>query len=210
LSETAPENSKIHRPRAILFDMDGTITEPMLDFPRIKAAMGIGRRPILEALAEMDCDARAAAEAILHEHEEQAAGASQLNAGCACLIEWVRSARLRTALITRNSRRSVKSVLAKHGLSFEVLITREDGKFKPHPEPLHVACQRLGVRVDEAWMVGDGVYDVAAGNAAGVRTVWVSHGRQREFEPVPWRTVNDLSELLTFLLNTGCQPVPQT
>lgn len=43
----------LHRPRVILFDMDGTLTEPLLDFPRIKADMGIGNRPILEALAEM-------------------------------------------------------------------------------------------------------------------------------------------------------------
>ena len=40
-------------PRAVLFDMDGTLTEPMLDFPRSKAEMGIGQRPILEALAEV-------------------------------------------------------------------------------------------------------------------------------------------------------------
>jgi FMN phosphatase YigB (HAD superfamily) len=51
-------------------------------------------------------------------------------------------------------------------------------------------------------MVGDGVYDVAAGNAAGVRTVWISHGREREFDHVPWRTVRDLPELLTLLC--GC------
>jgi hypothetical protein len=43
----------ISLPRALLLDMDGTITEPMLDFPRIKAEMGIGQRPILEALAEL-------------------------------------------------------------------------------------------------------------------------------------------------------------
>ncbi len=43
---------------AFLFDMDGTLTEPLLDFPRIKAEMGIGNRPILEALAEMDDSAR--------------------------------------------------------------------------------------------------------------------------------------------------------
>src|SRR6476660_3207252 len=66
-------------PRAILFDMDGTLTEPMLDFPRIKAEMGIGDRPILEALAEMDGERRAAAEAVLHRHEELAAAESKLN-----------------------------------------------------------------------------------------------------------------------------------
>src|SRR4051812_42892119 len=149
--------------------MDGTLTEPMLDFPKIKAAMGIGNQPILEALAEMDPEARRAAEVVLHEHEEHAAQQSKLNAGCDDVIAWIRSARLRTALITRNSRRSADFVLEKHGLRFDVLITREIGKFKPDPEPLLIACERLGVEPADAWMVGDGSYDVQAGNAAGIR-----------------------------------------
>src|SRR4051794_16087261 len=38
-------------PRGILFDMDGTLTEPMLDFALIRADMGLSRdRAILEAL----------------------------------------------------------------------------------------------------------------------------------------------------------------
>src|SRR5918994_278619 len=77
-------------PRALLFDMDGTLTAPALDFPAIKAAMGIPvQRPILEALAEMPADQRAVAEARLHEYEDRAALESKLNRGCDSLIEWV-------------------------------------------------------------------------------------------------------------------------
>ena len=60
-------------PKAVLFDMDGTITRPVLDFPKLKAEMGIGDRPILEALAKMSDPERRAAEAILHRHEKLAA-----------------------------------------------------------------------------------------------------------------------------------------
>ena len=193
----------IARPLALLFDMDGTLTEPMLDFPQIKAAMGIGTQPILEALAAMDDMRRREAETVLHEYEERAARESVLNIGCDELIAWVTAAKLRTALITRNSRKSVAVVLAKHGLNFEVLITREDGKFKPDPQPLRLACEKLGVTASQAWMIGDGSYDCAAGNAAGIRTVWISHGRQREFADVPWRTVRDLPELLALLKRCG-------
>src|SRR6187399_1146442 len=91
-------------PRAVLFDMDGTLTRPMLDFPRIKAEMGIGTRPILEALAEMDAEARTAAEAVLLRHEEAAAHESTLNDGCRDVLGWLRERSIRTALITRNSR----------------------------------------------------------------------------------------------------------
>src|SRR5437588_7685816 len=107
-------------PRAILFDMDGTLTEPMLDFPRIKAEMGIGQRPILEALAEMDPSARARAEAVLLRHEEDAAAASSLNEGCRDVLAWLARRDVPTALITRNSRTSVLAFLERHGINLTV------------------------------------------------------------------------------------------
>jgi HAD superfamily hydrolase (TIGR01549 family) len=186
-------------PRALLFDMDGTLTEPMLDFPTIKREMGIGARPILEALAEMDADRRAAAQRVLERHEEQAAANSTLNPGCHDLMNWLTQRELHVALITRNSRKSVKTVLKRHGLSIDVLITRDDGPFKPDPAPLRLALERLKVNRADAWMVGDGVYDIEAGAAAGVRTVWISHGRQRGFAAEPWKQVADLFALLALL-----------
>ncbi len=188
-------------PRAILFDMDGTITRPALDFPSLKAEMGIGERPILEALAEMSGHERKAAEAILHRHEKHAADESELNEGAEDLLAWLNQRHMPMALITRNSRASVQTVLANHGLIFDTLITREDGRFKPHPEPLLQACEKLKVAPKDAWMVGDGIYDVEAGVAAGIRSVWVSHGRDRTFQAQPWKTVTGLPDLTTILKN---------
>src|SRR3954471_20409366 len=91
-------------PKAILFDMDGTLTRHLLDFPAIKADLGIGDRPILEALAEMSAEERATADAILDRHERHAAECSTLNEGCEPLLARIRSLGLRTAIITRNSR----------------------------------------------------------------------------------------------------------
>jgi FMN phosphatase YigB (HAD superfamily) len=55
------------------------------------------------------------------------------------------------------------------------------------------------VNIAEAWMIGDGQYDIEAGVAAGCRTVWLSHGRQKFFAAEPWRTVDDLHELASLL-----------
>jgi len=190
-------------PRAVLFDMDGTLTAPMLDFPLIKREMGIGSRPILEALAAMEAAERVAAEAVLLRHEERAAAESALNAGCHELLQWLHTRDVRTALITRNSRLSVNTVLARHGLSMNVVVAREDAPPKPDPEPLRLACRSLGVREDETWMVGDGQYDVEAGIAAGIKTVWVSHGRERPFPARPWRTVASLCDVADLLAQAG-------
>lgn len=187
-------------PLALLFDMDGTLTRPMLDFPAIKAEMGIGDRPILEAMAEMEPDRYRDAQAILLRHEDRAAAESDLNPGCMELMRWTRLRGISVALITRNSRRSVDVVLERHGLKIDVLITRDDGIFKPDPRPLLVACQQLGVQASQAWMIGDGRYDVEAGLAAGMKTVWISHDRQRDFIAEPWREVQDLAGLLNVLI----------
>ena len=186
-------------PRAVLFDMDGTLTEPMLDFPRIKSEMRIDGQPILEALAEMDGPQRTAAEAVLHRHEELAAAGSRLNSGCREMLEWIDARGVRTALITRNSPTSVRTVIERHSLRIDLTLTRADTKPKPDPEALHLACRRLEVREADAWMVGDGQYDVEAGNAAGIRTVWLSHNRVRPFAAEPGHVVPDLHALLAML-----------
>jgi len=187
-------------PRAILFDMDGTLTEPMLDFPRIKAEMGIGAGPILESLAQLDDSRRPLAEAVLQRHEKIAAEQSRLNEGCLDLLTWLKFRQISMALITRNSRISAATVTARHGLNFDALITREDGPFKPDPFSLSLACERLGVKSDETWMVGDGQYDVEAAIAAKIRAVWISHGRPRHFFAEPWLTIANLPELMDVLL----------
>jgi HAD superfamily hydrolase (TIGR01509 family) len=192
-------SSELILPRAILFDMDGTLTEPLLDFPRIKAEMGIGDRPILEALDQMNADQRSAAQSVLDRHEREAAARSTLNPGCHELLDWLAAKRVKSGLITRNSLQSTLTVLSLHGLDIQVLVTRDDAPPKPDPAPLHLACRRLGSAAADTWMVGDGDFDIEAGVAAGIRTVWISHGRQRGFAAEPWREAVDLPALLTML-----------
>ncbi len=186
-------------PRAILFDMDGTLTQPLLDFDAIRRDMGIGNGPILETLSKMSPADRAVSEKILHDHEDRAAENSTLNIGCRELLKWLDKAGVLTALVTRNTRRSVETVFRRHGLYFEICITREDGKYKPDPAPLRLACSRLNVGTDDAWMVGDGYHDIEAGVAAAMHTVWLSHGSKRSFAAEPGMVVNDLPELLRCL-----------
>lgn len=194
-------------PRAILFDMDGTLTTPLLDFPAIKQEMGIGQQPILEALEAMDSVQRATAEAVLHRHEAHAADHATHNPGCTALVDWLKQKNISTALITRNSRLSTQRVLDKLQLAFGVIYTREDGPVKPHPHQLWEACRRLDVPAEEAWMVGDGEYDIAAAEAAGIPSVWISHGRPRNFDTKPWKTVDGLEELLSLLQQMSVQSI---
>lgn len=185
---------------SVLFDMDGTLTVPRLDYAAIRREMGL--RPdqlILESRGEMDAAGKAAADAVLLRHETEAAERSELNPGCRGLLDFLRG--MPVALVTRNSRRSVDSTLAKHGLAgyFDAIVTREDEPFKPAPDPLWLACSRLNIDPAAAVMVGDGAHDVEAAANAGIPCVWVSHGARRKFEAKPWCEARDLGEVLGIL-----------
>src|SRR5512140_1160333 len=146
-------------PQAVIFDMDGTLTRPALDFDRIRAEIGVDE-PILEAVAKMTPPDRARAEAILERHEALAAANSELQPGAAEVVTAVQAAGLPVVLMTRNSRRSVDALTERHGLVFDMVRTREDGTSKPSPEPIRAICRVLDVDPRATWAVGDYHYDI--------------------------------------------------
>jgi HAD superfamily hydrolase (TIGR01549 family) len=184
--------------QAVIFDMDGTLTRPYLDFPAIRAAIGIGE-PLLEnMLALPPGPERQRAFAILDRFEEEAAEASELNDGVRDVLEFLSSRRVPSALVTRNSRRSTERVLRKHALSFRIVVTREDAPAKPRPEPLWMICEKLGVMPAHALMVGDFKFDIVAGRNAGTRTALLTHGRTPPYvrEVPPDHVLERLADLL--------------
>lgn len=72
---------------------------------------------------------------------------------------------------------------------------------KPEPHLLTAAMERMGLSPDQCIMVGDSIdTDVAAAEAAGVRSVLVLSGNTTERDlksaaPKPWRVINGVAEL---------------
>ena len=165
--------------KAMLFDLDGTITRPRLDFPAIKREIGISANSfILEELEKMSPAARRRAMAIVERHEEEAARKSELNDGARELLDALARRGVATAVVTRNSLASVKLVLERHGLRFTTAVCREQAAPKPSPAGIVLALARLNVPPAQAIYVGDHAIDINAGRAGGVRTIWVTNGRQ--------------------------------
>lgn len=197
--------------RLVIFDLDGTITRPFLDFGRIRAEIGLPE-PLLEHMMELPPGPRRErAFAILERHEDEAAERSELSEGALEILDFLRRRGIRTGLVTRNSRRSVSKVLGKHGLSFDVVVTREDAPVKPRPDPLRLICDRLGIPPAEAIMVGDYRYDIQAGRAAGLRTALLLAGGRRppDLEEMrPDHILGRLDELRALFPDGG--PAPST
>lgn len=158
--------------RGVLFDLDGVVVAQRLDFAAIKQEIfGSTEGFILERIRGLAGEARDRAEAILERHETEAATHCQPLDGVVPLLRKLDLHGLRLGLVTRNSRKSVDLIQARLQLPFLVVVTREDAPPKPAPDPILLACHRLGLETDEALFVGDFEFDMLAGRRAGVRTV---------------------------------------
>ena len=73
--------------RAVIFDLDGTLADSLLDFDAIRAEIGLAPGlPILEQLADATPAERARAEEIMRRHERTAIAGATLTDGCANLL----------------------------------------------------------------------------------------------------------------------------
>jgi hydrogenase expression/formation protein HypE len=179
--------------RAVLFDFDGTLTNPgALDFPALRRALDCPPGTlILEHIDALPTEEeRGRKRSILEDFERAAARASVPNEGAEETVALLRRRGIRVGILTRNSRASVLTSLANfHTLresDFEVILTRESGgRPKPHPDGVLAAAAALGVPVRELLVVGDFVFDIAAGNTAGAATALLTNGSAPPAPGVP-------------------------
>ncbi len=190
--------------RAVIFDLDGTLTKPYFDFDAIRREVGLpigSKVPILESLAFMTPDQRTRAEEILHRHEYAAAVSSELQDGAIEVLSMLRARSIPIGLLTRNSRSSVELVLTRHDINiFDYVYTREDGPPKPSPEPILAMCRRWSVEPISAWVVGDYLFDLQAGRAAGATTVlMIGDDPHPEFADQAHHVIRRLRDLLPLM-----------
>jgi len=187
----------------ILFDMDGVVVQQRLDFLAIKREIfGDTHGFILERMAELPAAERARADAILERHETAAAAEAEPMDGILPFLQWMEARGLRRGLVTRNSRKSVDLVLARLGLRFDAVVTREDAPPKPAPEPVWLGCRRMDLAPSEVLFVGDFEFDMLAGRRAGVRTVLL-RGPALKASQHADLSVDSLAELRASLENSG-------
>ncbi len=196
------DRQQVHTPplRGVVFDMDGTLTESNLDFALIRRECGIpSGTPILEHLEEAGAAERERMMGILDAHESRAARQCVLRDGAHQTVQEIGRRGLRTALLTRNSRESMRTVIERFGLRFDCCLSREDGVPKPSPEPVLRIARTLGLAPEELLVVGDYVFDVQSGRAAGARTAFIRTGAHADVPSEADYVIDDLRELLALL-----------
>ena len=167
--------------KAVIFDLDGTITKPYFDFDAIREEMGLDRNsgPILEIMEKMTPQSRQKVEEILNYHEQKALVESELNTGAKETLISLRTAGIHIGILTRNRRDNAFAIADKHSLKFDAVVGREDGPVKP--DVLHL-CEVFDVKPEETLLVGDYLFDLLCAKAAGaIAVLLTNHNQSNEF-----------------------------
>lgn len=180
------------RRRHWIFDMDGTLTVPMHDFAWLRARLGVP--PGRDVLAHVDALApplAAAAHRVIHDWEMDVADRACPQPDALALLGALDRAGCRLGVLTRNTQEGAQRTLAAAGLQrffrpVDVL-GRDDAAPKPDPAGVLRLLAGWGALPSDAVVVGDWIYDTAAGRAAGAATVLVD----RE-DPAPETDTADL------------------
>jgi len=164
--------------RAWVFDLDGTLTKPVHDFADIRRQLGIPPADdILEYLAALSPEAAEPLHERLHAIELELSARTEAAPGAVACIARLAARGVRLGILTRNSRAIAHHTLTKLGLACyfppEQIIGRDEALPKPSPDGLHKLACSWQVTTSELVMVGDYLFDLQTGRAAGAVTIHV-------------------------------------
>jgi HAD superfamily hydrolase (TIGR01509 family) len=194
--------------KAVIFDLDGTITQPYFDFDIIREEIGLAKDsgPVLESMEKMNQQQREKAEKILHYHEQKAVIESKLNKGTKKTLSSLRLAGIHIGVLTRNKRDNAVAIAEKHNLKFDAVIGREDGPVKPDAFGVLALCQQFGVKPEETFLVGDYLFDLLCAKAAGaVAILLANHGNAGEFTEHADFCIKNIAEILEIIENKNSE-----
>jgi 2-phosphoglycolate phosphatase len=182
-------------PRALAFDLDGTLLDSRGDIvaamnhafrsrgrPQLEAAaflrfVGDGARFLCARAAGLPEDDPEVAELVneyVSYYVAHPADHTTFMPGARAALEELQSYQL--AICTNKPRAATEAVLARLEVSnlFCTIVAGGDmDERKPDPKPVLAIATRLGIEPQQMVLVGDGPQDVEAGRRAGARTVGV-------------------------------------
>ncbi|MEK0361036.1 MULTISPECIES: HAD family hydrolase [unclassified Pseudomonas] len=170
---------KLADARHWVFDMDGTLTIAVHDFPAIKRALDIPLEDdILHHLAALPDDEAASKRAWLLEHERELAYAATPAPGALELLHELRDCGCRLGVLTRNAHELALVTLQAVGMGdcfvSDDILGRDEAPPKPDPGGLLHFAEKWSVPPHELVMVGDYRFDLECAKAAGARGVLVN------------------------------------
>ncbi len=166
------------RLKGIIFDLDGTLIDADYDWKKVREILGVKEGSILSHFETLSPPERKEKEKILKKIEREHTERARLVDGVGELLLFLKDYNIKTALVTNNTKDNVKYILNKFGLFFDVILTREDGFYKPAPDPMYEAIKRLGILKQEVIAIGDSFLDLKAAKAAEIPILILEKNRE--------------------------------
>jgi 2-phosphoglycolate phosphatase len=183
----------------VLFDLDGTLVDSGKDIAeaanRTLLRLGLEARPEEEIVSFVGDGIRRFMERALGPHPQMDVDAAirdfrrDYRENCLVhtrpypgIMELLRDLKGHPVGVVTNKPAGFSRIILD-GLSMSACIGAvvggDEAELKPRPDPLLLACRRLGVEPGSGLMVGDFENDIQAGRAAGMRTCGVLWGLDR-------------------------------
>jgi phosphoglycolate phosphatase len=187
-------------PRAVLFDLDGTLIDsapdlgaaadkmrtdrglPSIAYEHYRPMAGAGARGMLGVAFGMTPDHPdydAMREEFFRNYEQAMTARTVIFEGVPQLIQTLESMGLPWGVVTNKAMRFTKPLTSTMAL-FATARTVVGGDTtphpKPHPAPLLEAARQLDIAPEDCIYVGDDERDIRAGQAAGMGTVAATYG----------------------------------
>ena len=190
--------------KGLIFDMDGTLTVPLIDFKKIRQELNVSEGgDLAEIINSWPEPRRSQAWGIIEKYELYAIENNSLQAGAEEALKRFEQANIRLAIITRNTARSTDALLAKIPVKFDPVLTREFPHIKPAPEPVLHILDAWKIEADECIMIGDYIHDIQAANAAGALSCYFKNPKVKHWDEHADFTVNSYQELENLVFDQG-------
>jgi phosphoglycolate phosphatase len=197
----------------IIRAMDSSFARHALPAPDPQATRRIVGLSLVEAMQAMLPEADHALHISLAEdyktafqrlRADKALDSEPLYPGIRSLLDTLAGGDWLLAVATGKSDRGLKLALEHHGIHdlFISLQTADRHPSKPHPSMLRAALADAGVDAAQAVMIGDTVFDIAMGEAAGVRSIgvdWGYHDAHELIDAGAAHVADDADHLLALL-----------
>jgi len=189
--------------KGAIFDLDGTLFVSPYNWKEIKRRLGVREGLILDHLNSLEEPERSRKFKLLEKMEREATSKGKVAEGAKELINFLKDRNVKIGVLTNNSRELAKKLISKIKIPLDVLVTRDDGVYKPYPEAMNRALSLLGLKSEECIYVGDNVLDIKAAEPFTFRNVFIidkviSEEAKKEYKnKVVF--VNSLFEVIEFL-----------